>query len=569
MVLYQLLVRLFGNQNPAIRQNGSLEQNGCGTFADLSVAAITSIKALGATHIWLTGIVRHATQTDYSNIGMPAQHPAVVKGVAGSPYAVTDFFELDPDLALKPENRWQEFSDCLTRIHARGLGAVVDFIPNHTARQYSSPKGKEILGWDLGERDRSDHRFAPENNYYYIAGQPLQLEVNKADANGNAFEEVPAKATGNDAFTATPSHFDWFETVKLNYGLDPQTGLGHYSPIPPTWQYMREVLRYWAQKGVDGFRCDMVEMVPVPFWAWVIPKIKAEFPAVFFIGEVYNPALYQRFLNEARFDFLYDKVEMYDTLRDLVEEKGDANRLTRVWQNQEGFGEKMLRFLENHDEQRIASAQVGKDARRGLPAMAIAALSGNGPVMLYFGQELGEKAEGETGFSGDDGKTTIFDYATVPTVQQWCNGGRWNEEGLSLTQAELRRQYAHILKLAAENELITHGNFYDLQYANHTNPHFDTRLQYAFLRYSPAGALLVVASFSAQEQVVRLVIPPEVWQTLGLEVGKPARLTDVFDPTLVVSFFPSATYTSDGGSAGLVLRVKAFGYSVLSLDYGK
>lgn len=568
MIVYQIFARLFGNSVSNPVENGLKPENGCGTFDDLSDTALLSIKELGITHIWLTGVLRHATQTDYSYLGLPAQHPAVVKGKAGSPYAITDFFELDPDLAEDPAKRWESFENCVDRIHKNGLKVILDFVPNHTARQYHSAYAKQNLGYDLGQNDDTTTSFKPGNNYYYIPGENLQLEQNQPDGYGKLYEEVPAKATGNDSFTATPSHFDWFETVKLNYGVDHQSGQSHFELVPATWKYMLEVLRFWAGKNVDGFRCDMVEMVPVAFWGWAVPQIKAEFQKVFFLGEVYNPTLYQAFLNEGKFDFLYDKVEMYDELRALVEGKGNADHLTKVWQKQEGFGERMLRFLENHDEQRIASEPVGRDPQKALPAMAVAALAGKGPVMVYFGQELGEKAIGRCGFSGDDGKTTIFDYWNVPVIQKWQNGGKWDEAKLNPYEKELRNLYRQLLNLA-QTETISKGNFFDLQYANQENPMFSTELNYAFLRFTEAEKLLIVASFSGDNQLLRLIIPPEAWAALEIETSKVARLTDLLRNEKPVSFFPSATYISDGGSAGLVISVGEFGYHVFSLTNGR
>lgn len=566
MIVYQLFVRLFGNSVSNPIENGDKNENGCGTFEDISAKAIDSIKELGCTHIWLTGVLRHATQTDYSMVGLPPQHPSVVKGKAGSPYAVTDFFELDPDLAENPEKRWDSFEKCMARIHKADLKVMIDFVPNHTARQYHSAYLVENLGYDLGQNDDPSQRFLPGNNYYYIPNQELQLEVNQTDSEGKPYEEFPAKATGNDSFTATPSHFDWFETVKLNYGVDYQTGQHFFDPIPSTWHYMLEVLRFWSSKKIDGFRCDMVEMVPVAFWAWAVPQIKAEFPNLFFLGEVYNPDLYKVFLNEGQFDFLYDKVEMYDDLRALVEGNGDANRLSHVWQKQEGFGERMLRFLENHDEQRIASEQVGKDPWRALPAMAVAALAGKGPVMLYFGQELGEKAVGSSGFSGNDGKSTIFDYWNVPTVQTWNNDGKWNLAKCTSVQTELRNEYAKILNLAQKSEAITQGSFFDLQYANQQNPQFSTQRNYAFLRFTAQERLLIIACFSLEDQWIRLIIPPEAWNALGIETGKVASLQNKLEETKPISFFPLATYESDGGSVGLLIHLKAFAYPIFSIQ---
>jgi glycosidase len=350
-------------QNPV--PNGDRLQNGSGKFNDLSDKAINAIKNLGFSHIWLTGVIKHASQSEYSIPGFQAAHPATVKGKAGSPYAISDFFELDPDLAENPENRWTEFHECRSRIQNAGLKLIIDFVPNHTARQYSSIYAKNAGLSDLGEKDRTDLEFHPENNYYYSPGQELVLETNQ-QFKDNPFREFPAKATGNDCFSAHPSIFDWYETVKLNYGVNYQNGERNFDPIPPTWKYMLEVLKFWANKKVDGFRCDMVEMVPVEFWAWAIPQIKESDRKLDFIAEVYNPDLYQTYLHIGKFDYLYDKVGLYDCLRELVEGGGDCNKITGVWQKQEGFENRMLRFMENHDEQRIASEKVGKDAFRAL-----------------------------------------------------------------------------------------------------------------------------------------------------------------------------------------------------------
>ena len=564
MIVYQLLPRLFGNQNPHPVPNGPIEQNGCGKLEDISQKALQSIKELGVTHIWLTGIIRHATTTAYPKQGLEASHPQVVKGKAGSPYAVTDFFDLDPDLAQNPARRFEELDACIQRIHHAGMQVVVDFIPNHTARVYRSAGGKK-LGSDLGEGDDTDTCFHPQNHYYYLPGQALQLPGNEAEKTTNPFEEYPAKATGNDCFSATPSTTDWYETVKLNYGTDYRSGHSYFDPMPRTWLYMLEVLRFWASKKVDAFRCDMVEMVPVAFWAWAIPKIKEEFPHILFIAEVYNPDLYLPYLNEGGFDYLYDKVEMYDALRALAEQKGDANQLTRIWQRQEGMSHRMLRFLENHDEQRIASPLVGKTAANTLSALAAMACMHTGPLMLYFGQELGEQASGTAGFSGDDGKTTIFDYWHVPTIQQWQNSGEWNDNNLTTDQKQWRNAHVEILRFAAENPAIVSGGFYDLQYANQDNAYYKSNIMYSFFRFTAEHKVLVVCSFSANTESVRLILPEDAWHNIGFTPHGPFGLTHAFDPKQNLTCFARATYDADGGTAGLVFSILPFGYHVWHL----
>jgi glycosidase len=563
--IYQLFVRLFGNAKAQTVSNGTIKENGCGKFNDLNEDALKSIRELGMDAIWLTGIVRHATQTDYSKDGFPASHPATVKGKAGSPYAINDYFELDPDLATTPGKRWKEFEECVQRIHQAGMNVILDFVPNHTARQYSSPTAKQRMQRDLGEQDFTHETFHPNNHYYYFPEQPLQLPDTRTDSKGNPYFEFPAKATGNDCFSAQPSVNDWYETVKLNYGRHYGIHQDFFNPIPATWHYMNEVLSFWAEKGVDGFRCDMVELVPVEFWAWIIPQLKSRFPALLFIGEVYNPELYRTFIENGKFDFLYDKVGLYDTVRELVEGKGDTNRITQVWQGLEGIEDHMLRFLENHDEQRIASDFVGKDAFRAIPALVVSCLMHKGPVMLYAGQELGEKAEGPSGFSGDDGKTTIFDYDVVATLRSWNNDGNWNTEKLTESQVRLRNEYAQLMHFSKESDTIRQGSFYDLQYSNQNHGQYNPHKIFSFLRYLPSERLLIICSFEEKDQWIRLVIPPEAWNSLGIETQKRCLLEDAVPSGEPIEFYVRSSFNSDGGTAGILIPIKAFGYRIFRI----
>lgn len=562
-IIYQIFLRLFGNcktLNPVF--NGSRDENGCGGFSALSAEVLQFLADKGFTHIWLTGIIRHATKTDYSTFGFPAAHPDTVKGMAGSPYAISDFFELDPDLAERIENRWSEFEECKNRIHAAGLKLIVDFVPNHTARQYSSPTAQVLGLADLGQKDDNSVFFSPQNNYYYLPGEPLILPQNVGD---EAYIEYPAKATGNDCFSASPSIFDWYETIKLNYGHHPKEGVLYANPVPNTWIYMKEVLRFWAKKGVDGFRCDMVELVPVPFWNWLLPALSHEFPHLIFIAEVYNPDRYPEFL-AAGFHFLYDKVGLYDALVNLLLGKGAVAGLMQVWQKQEGYGERMLRFLENHDEVRLASKHAVGDAKKVVPAWATLCLMSSGPIMLYMAQELGEKAEGAPGYSGDDGKTTIFDYYQIPTLSRWLNNGKLNKNQLTDEEADLQKRYFEILKLASSEPAFSDGSFYDLQFSNQQNPNYPADTTYAFLRFQGSHAYLAIQSFSSQENTIRIIIPEHAWQLMGINTNQFARLMPVFSRDAEVGFFVRTSFESEGQNPGILVKLNPHAYPVWKID---
>ncbi|MCF0193287.1 MAG: alpha-amylase, partial [Prevotella sp.] len=349
MIIYQIFTRLFGNTKTANIPNGSLEQNGCGKMSFYTTPVLNRIKKLGVTHIWFTGIVRHATATDYSAFGIPCQHPAVVKGVAGSPYAICDYYDIDPDLADDTNNRMKEFETLIERVHKAGLKVIIDFVPNHVARQYQSiAKPNDVK--DLGANDNKDWHFSTNNNFYYCWGQPFAPSF-ALDAEGFApYKEQPAKATGNDCFSNSPNRNDWYETVKLNYGIDYCDAGGrseHFNPIPDTWNKMTEILMFWTKKGVDGFRCDMAEMVPSAFWRWATDKVKYANPEAKFIGEVYNPAQYREYIS-AGFDYLYDKVGLYDCLKAVMRGECSAEAITQQWQSVQDIQSNMLNFLENH-----------------------------------------------------------------------------------------------------------------------------------------------------------------------------------------------------------------------------
>lgn len=527
IIIYQVFTRLFGSNAVKPVKNGDKKQNGCGRMADFTAKALEEIKQLGATHIWYTGIIEHATQTDYTEFGIAADHPQVVKGKAGSPYAIKDYYDIDPDLATKVDQRMKEFENLVVRTHKAGLKMIIDFVPNHVARQYHSDCKPEGIK-DLGENDNKDHAFNPQNNFYYIPNEELHLNFNAPEEGQSAYREYPAKATGNDNFSAWPGINDWYETVKLNYGIDYCGGHQcHFDPIPDTWFKMRDILLFWAGKGVDGFRCDMAEMVPAAFWGWVIPQVKKAHPDIIFIAEVYNPAEYRNYIHQGQFDFLYDKVGLYDNLRAIVCGCIPASSITGCWQSVDDIKIHMLNFLENHDEQRLASDFFAGDARKGRAPLLVSACMGCNPMMIYFGQELGERGMNEEGFSGLDGRTTIFDYWTIDSIKRWRASGRFDGKQLSENEKELQKYYARILQLCNSEKALREGAFYDLMYVNPQSEDFDQTHEYVFLRRSGKELLLLVANFSDQEQTNKIHIPQHAFDFLNIPPKEQVTATEL------------------------------------------
>jgi glycosidase len=516
------MTRLFGADSKQTRRLGSAEENGCGKMADFTLKALEEIRQMGCTHVWYTGLLEHATQTDYSAYGIDRDHEAVVKGRAGSPYAVKDYYDVDPDLAVHVPLRMKEFDNLVRRTHRVGLKVVMDFVPNHVARQYHSdakPAGVK----DLGADDDCLMAFSPQNNFYYIPGQQFAPQFHLHDHEGREYIEMPAKVTGNDCFTASPGKNDWYETVKLNYGIDYMGGRSeHFDPQPDTWQKMLQILLFWADKGVDAFRCDMAEMVPCAFWHWVIAQVKAQHPQVQFIAEVYNPNEYRNYLYHGGFDYLYDKVGLYDTLRQVVSGES-ASRITQAWQQVDDIHTHMLNFLENHDEQRLASDFFAGNAEKGRPALLVSALMRQNPFMLYFGQELGERGMDEEGFSGRDGRTTIFDYWTLDTVSRWRNGGKFDGQRLTQEEKELQAYYRRVLQLSNEEVALREGEFFDIMYANYDNPMMNTHRQFAFLRKAEDELIVVVANFSDQPAQSSIRLPQHAFDYLHLPQSFKAR----------------------------------------------
>lgn len=487
--IYQLFPRLFGNKCTTFKPNGSKAENGCGTFADIDETALNAIRDMGITHIWLTGILKHASES-------AGTHPDITKGRAGSPYAVTNYHDVDPDLGTMAD-----LEQLIGRIHNAGLKVLMDFIPNHVARQ--------CIGFE-------------DDNFYLLEGRAF---VNPIEG---TYTEFPAKATGNNVFVPNPGINDWYDTIKLNY--DSQS----------TWNKMLSILKFWCGRNIDGFRVDMAEMVPVRFWQWAISELRKEFQPLL-IAEIYHPELYRPFL-EAGFDYLYDKVGLYNTLDDILCHGHEAHEITKVWQGLDGMDGRMLRFFENHDEKRIASPQWIGDAFAALPAVTVSALLNTGPFMTYNGQESGETGVGATGYSGDDGRTTIFDYAHMPQHQKWMNGGLFDGGPFEETRRKLFDFYSDLLNFRLNHPAIFEGAFYDLMWCNPWYNHFDPQFVYAFLRYSTEEHLLIIANFNRTEsRDIHVKIPQDALELMGLRHAAPLDMNTFASETLHVLLQPSET----------------------------
>lgn len=545
ILIYQVLPRLFGNVKKNNIRNGDITENGCGKLSAFSNKVLEEIKNMGFTHIWYTGLLEHATQTDYSEYDIRKDHPAIVKGKAGSPYAIKDYYDIDPDLVNKVPNRMKEFEALVARTHKAGLKMILDFVPNHVARQYHSDAKPDSV-YDLGENDNIHTTYSKDNNFYYIPGQEFAPDF-PLESNGEKYSEFPAKATGNDCFSPHPTKNDWYETAKLNYGIDYLNGgHRHFDPIPDTWYKMRDILLFWASKKIDGFRCDMAEMVPVEFWDWAISSVKKEFPEILFIAEVYNPAEYRNFLHVGKFDYLYDKVGLYDTLKAIINGNKPASAITACWQSVDDIQSRMLNFLENHDEQRIASDFFAGDPWKAIPALVVSATMNVNPMMIYFGQELGERGMESEGFSGLDGRTTIFDYWSIKSVRDWYNKGKINTDLLSDAQKTLRDFYCKLLQICNTSKAIAKGQFYDLMYANFGRENFDPDKQFAFVRKEDNELLLVIANFEGYNKKTDVFLPAHLFEYLGVDPEKISSAKDLLtEEKMPTQLYPDSVYSTD------------------------
>ena len=538
-VVYQVFTRLFGNTNSTNKPWGTIDENGVGKFSDFTPQALKSIKSLGTSHIWFTGVPHHALISDYTEYGIRGDDPDVVKGRAGSPYAVKDYYNVNPDLADDPAKRLEEFEALVARTHEAGMKVIIDIVPNHVARDYESLSAPEGVS-DFGAHDDTSVEYARDKNFYYVVGEAFEvpdggdykpLGGDSHPLSDGKFDEFPAKWTGNGARAAQPDINDWYETVKVNYGVRPDgtydfptlpegfsaehAAFWEGKDVPDSWYKFRDIAHYWLDKGVDGFRYDMAEMVPVEFWSFLNSSIKQKAPDAFLLAEVYQPGKYRAYIQQGKMDYLYDKVGFYDTLKTIMQGSGAVSDLVAIHDEVRDIAPHMLHFLENHDEQRIASPDLAGDADKGKPALAVSALISRAPTLLYFGQDVGEDGSEETGF-GDPTRTTIFDYAGVPAHQRFMNNGKFDAGQSTDKEKALHRFYKDIMNIAATNSAIT-GRYQSLHALNlSVEGSAYSEQQFAFLREKNGQGIIVLANFSeAPTGPISLAVPASAIQASG------------------------------------------------------
>ncbi|WP_426063901.1 alpha-amylase family protein [Flavobacterium sp. DSP2-3-1] len=519
-VVYQVFTRLFGNKNTNNKPWGTIEENGVGKFNDFTNTALKEIKDLGVTYIWYTGVPHHALIRDYSAIGISNDDPEVVKGRAGSPYAVKDYYNVNPDLAINPANRLQEFEALIARTHEAGLKVIIDIVPNHIARKYEG-KSNPVGVSDFGANDDTTVEYKRDNNFYYVPNSRFEIPDTDKPLNGEKnplidgkFEESPAKWTGNGSRIAKPDRNDWYETVKINYGIRPDgskdfpelpAGFDNKSyrehfdfwkgkDVPDSWDKFKDIALYWTAKGVDGFRFDMAEMVPYEFWSYVNSAIKVNNSDAFLLAEVYNPKEYRNYIHLGKMDYLYDKVETYDKLKDIIQGRALPDGLSDIQNGMADIEHHMLHFLDNHDEQRLASPEFAGTPQKGKPLMVVSTTISTSPTMVYFGQEVGEAGNENAGF-GTHSRTSIFDYIGVPNHQRWMNGGKFDGGQLTQNEKELRDFYKKLLNFSLSSSALM-GKFQEIQTVNRqTTQGYDSGI-YAFTRWSDTQKLIVITNFS-------------------------------------------------------------------------
>ncbi|WP_373521350.1 alpha-amylase family glycosyl hydrolase, partial [Aquiflexum sp.] len=547
IVVYQVFTRLFGNTNTTNKTWGTIEENGVGKFNDFTDKALKEIKAMGVTHIWYTGIPHHAVIRDYTSYGISNDDPDVVKGRAGSPYAVKDYYQVNPDLAVDPAKRMEEFEALIDRTHKHGMKVIIDIVPNHIARKYEGKNNPEGIK-DFGADDDTSVEYKRDNNFYYIPGKAFEVPepLNEYKPLGGEahpladgkFDENPAKWTGNGSREPQPHFYDWYETVKINYGIRPdgtkdfpelpaEFGQKNYQAhfafwkdkdVPDSWKKFRDIALFWIEKGVDGFRYDMAEMVPVEFWSYMNSAIKMKNPDAFLLAEIYNPREYRNYIHFGKMDYLYDKVELYDTLKNIMQGKGSTDNLIGIQNGLSDIGKHMLHFLENHDEQRIASPDFVGKAEIGKPAAVLSATIDAAPMMIYFGQEVGEPGTEKAGF-GNPTRTSIFDYIGVPHHQRWMNEGKFDGGQLSVEEKELRDFYVRLLNFTKGSSALA-GVYQEIHSHNRHHTEWYNDRVFSFVRWSYNQKLLIVCNFDAEQTFgFDLELPSDLIEKWNLKTG--------------------------------------------------
>ncbi|MBT8395249.1 MAG: alpha amylase C-terminal domain-containing protein [Bacteroidia bacterium] len=547
-VVYQVFTRLFGNTNTTNKPWGTIQENGVGKFNDFTDKALTELKELGVPHMWYTGVPHHDVITDCTKYGISNDDPDVVKGRAGSPYAVKDYYNVNPDLAENVGKRLEEFKALIDRTHQAGMKVIIDIVPNHVARNYeglTNPEGVE----DFGASDDKSVIYHVNNNFYYNPGEKFEvpdflngyLPLGGEDhpLSDRKFDENPAKWTGNGSRLSKPGFYDWYETIKVNYGVRPDgtkdfdslpAGFDnedykkHFEfwkdkTVPDSWNKFKDITHYWLDFGVDGFRFDMAEMVPVEFWSYMNSSIKMKNPDAYLIAEVYNPSLYRDYIKKGKMDYLYDKVQLYDTIKHVMQGHGSTDNIPPIQEELKDIEHHMLHFLENHDEQRIASPDFAGSAEKGKPAMVVSATISTSPTLIYFAQEFGEPGEEDLGF-GDPTRTSIFDYGSVPSFVRWVNNKKFDGGKSTEEEKSLRDFYKRLLNFTINSSALA-GNYQDIHAHNRYNTEWYNDKVLSFVRWSDDEKLIIVSNFNAKNTYgFELDLPKDIIEKWNLKEGE-------------------------------------------------
>jgi len=586
IIVYQVFTRLFGNTATRNKPWGTIEENGIGKFNDFSEKALQEIKKLGVTHIWYTGVLHHATSTDYTKYGISNDYPDVVKGRAGSPYAVKDYYQVDPDLAVDPSLRMEEFEELIERTHSVGMKVLIDIVPNHVARKYEGLNNPEGI-YGFGANDDKSVVYKKHNNFYYVLGEKFKVPEwrdgylplgGENISHFGAYKEFPAKWTGNGSRRAQPDYFDWYETVRINYGIKPdgskdfdelpdgfdkRTVNEHADfwkdkDVPDSWIKFKDIALFWLAKGVDGFRYDMAEMVPVEFWSYMNSSIKMKNANAFLLAEVYNPDLYRPYIYLGKMDYLYDKVAFYDSIKHIVKGYGWTDHLPKVQEEMADIEHHMLHFLENHDEQRLACNDFGGFAENGKPAMVVSATISTSPTMIYFGQEVGEPANEAAGF-GSPTRTSIFDYIGVPHHQRWINNNAFDGGQLSEEEKDLREFYKRLLNFTIGSSALM-GSYREIHYSNREHTENYNYRVFSFVRWSADEKLIVVSNFDKEEVYeFELKIPQGVISEWGLKDANYLLRDQLYNEM-------TSVLKVENGMGKIVLKMEPLASVILSLE---
>jgi glycosidase len=551
--VYQLFVRLFSADNNT--------KSGVGTFYKITNVVLDEITSFGFNAVWLMGVIDHANPD--------ADDVDIIKGSAGSPYAIRDYYAVSPYLGTL-----SDFENLVKRIHNKGMAVIIDLVPNHVARSYAiSLEDKKEL--QFGNDDYTE-TYCKNNGYFYLS-QPFEVPVNDESSylstgGDDFFPEDPAKVTGNNITSPAPSINDWYETVKLNYGYEFQNGSKHYPPhetgMPSTWKKMEDIIAYWINLGVDGFRTDMSHMVPPEFWQYAINKSRKIFPGTIFIAEAYpgDPAQVEGYshqkLFDAGFNYVYDD-PAYDWIVDLnrnIENpenpwwaSGYDNMLTENSFSADYVdnGYQFIRYTENHDEVRSATDAFnhsGGDNLKLAKNAAAVLFALPGAFLFYNGQEVGENAVGAEGFGGDDDRTTIFDFWQMPEMEKYYNNGLMNGASLADSQAALLAYYKKMISFTDVPAFsATHSNVFKTYYPIFA-PNFDDDHYFiGFVRISGNSKYVILANMDKfTDRGVTFVLTGEV--LTALEISNDATVYSFTDELNLVdedSNLPAAPLTVD------------------------